>query len=475
MACTWDWSCLTGTVVLPGDPNYNIDRTNYNTHYTRSPAALVFCQNVEDVQNAVTCVLKNNAPFLVRSGRHSYEEFSLMDTGLIIDISGLNTTSIDPATATARVGAGLTQQDMWTLLGATNTYAFPLGTMGSVGIAGVLQGGGIGMLSRAYGLALDRVRSIQIVTAAGTVVEANASTNPDLYWALRGGGGGNFGIVTAFTLQLVPVSQVVIYALQWSAEQFPAVMDYWQHWAPTLSDTNLTCQLTFSSSSDGALHSEGVYLGPINQLNTLLQPWVATCPPSSPMRIEPMSWYMSTVYFNSFDNQCSHPFKTSGAFVYQPLPAAGLTIIQQAVTSPPSGVSCDIWMQSFGGAMARVAPTATAFYHRQAQCILEFGGTWFDPANTAAGQAAAQWTSSLRTALQPYTNGAYVNFVDLDLGRRSTGNFTYLNMYYGNNTAELRTMKTAWDPHNVFQFEQSIPPLGDPPIPVAGPQDPRRA
>ncbi|HYO52729.1 FAD-binding oxidoreductase [Archangium sp.] len=457
----WDWSCLTGKVVLPSDLSYNIDRTNYNIRYTRSPAALVFCQNVEDVQNAVRCVSRQGIPFRVRSGRHSYEELSLMDDGLIIDISGLTTATIHPSTATARVGAGLTQQAMWNLLGATNEYAFPLGTMASVGIAGVLQGGGIGMLTRAFGLAIDQVSSVQMVTATGDVVEANATTNAELYWALRGGGGGNFGIVTAFTLQLVPVSQVVVYALSWRAEQFPSVMSYWQSWAPTLGDTNLTCQLTFSS--DGSLHSEGVYLGTPDRLRELLQPWMARCPPVSPVRLEPMSWYMSTIYFNSFDNQCDHAFKTSGAFVYQPLPDHALASIQQAITSAPTGVSCDIWMQSFGGAMAEVSPAATAFHYRKAQFILEFGGSWQDRSNTAAGQSAAQWTRNLRTALLEYTNGTYVNFVDLDLGSRSTGNFDYLNMYYGDNVARLRAVKSEWDPANVFQFEQSIPPQEDPP------------
>lgn len=138
MTGTWDWACLTGTVVLPDNVSYNIDRTNYNIRSTKSPSALVFCQSVEDVQHAVQCVLENHAPFRVRSGRHSYEEFSLMDEGLIIDVSNLTTTTIHAGTATARVGAGLTQQAMWTLLGADNVYAFPLGTMGSVGIAGVL-------------------------------------------------------------------------------------------------------------------------------------------------------------------------------------------------------------------------------------------------------------------------------------------------------------------------------------------------
>jgi hypothetical protein len=463
MTHTWDWSGLTGKVVLPADPNYNVDRTNFNLHYTKSPAALVFCQNVEDVRNAVKYVTRHHVPFRVRSGRHSYEELSLVDEGLIIDISALKAATIDPATGTARVGAGLTQQDMWNLLGATGRFAFPLGTMGGVGISGVLQGGGIGMLTRAYGLALDRVSSLQMVTATGQVVEANATTNPDLYWALRGGGGGNFGIVTAFTLELVPVSQVVVYRLAWRADQFRSVMNYWQHWAPTLHDPHLTCQLTFSSSPDGSLHSEGVYLGTAEQLHALLQPWITECPPSGPVRIEPMSWYMSTVYFNSLDNQCDHPFKTSGAFVDRPLPEQALATIQVAMTSAPADVSCDIWMQSFGGAMAQVSPSATAFYHRHAHFILEFGGSWQDRANTAAGKKATRWTNALRTALQEHTSGTYVNFVDLDLGSRSRENFEYLHMYYGGNVTRLREIKTAWDPHHVFQFEQSIPLVGDPP------------
>jgi hypothetical protein len=457
----WDWSGLTGKVVLPRNLSYDNDRTNYNLRYSRTPAALVFCQNVEDVRNAVTCVTRQGIPFRVRSGRHSYEEFSLLDKGLIIDISGLTTATLDPSTATARVGAGLSQQAMWDLLGATRTHAFPLGTMGGVGIAGVLQGGGIGMLTRAFGLALDRVSSIQLVTAKGEVVEANASSNADLFWALRGGGGGNFGIVTAFTLQLVPVSQVVVYALSWPAEQFLPVMRYWQGWAPTLRDTGLTCQLTFSS--DGSLHSEGVYLGDAETLSKLLQPWIDCCPPACPLQIESMSWYESTAYFNSFDNQCDHPFKTSGDFVYQPLPDEALASIQQAITTASTGFSRGIWMQSFGGAMAEVSPTATAFPHRKAQFILEFDSVWQDRTDTVTAQRAAQWTRDLRRALQKYTQGTYVNFVDLDLGSRSTGNFDYLGMYYGENVARLRDVKSAWDPNNVFHFEQSIPPRGAPP------------
>ncbi|WP_224367861.1 FAD-binding oxidoreductase [Hyalangium versicolor] len=461
----WDWSCLTGSVVLPGDPSYNIDRTNYNTRDTRSPAALVFCRNVEDVQNAVKCVRAHGIPFRVRSGRHSYEELSLMDEGLIIDISRLTKAAIDPTTDTARVEAGMSQQAMWNLLGESQTYAFPLGTMGGVGIAGVLQGGGIGMLTRAFGLAIDQVLSIQLVTASGNVVEANATTNPDLYWALRGGGGGNFGIVTAFTLQLVHIPKLAIYALSWPTARFPSVMSYWQHHAPTLRDRRLTSQLTFSSDGSGSLHSEGVYLGDLEELRELLLPWIANCPPPHPVRIEPLSWFMSTVYFNSFDSQCNHPFKTTGAFVYQPLPDPALASIQKAITSAPPRVSCDIWMQSFGGAMADVPSTATAFHHRQAQFILEFGGTWQDRNDTDACQNAVQWTRDLRTALREYTEGSYVNFADLDLGSRSTGNFDYLDMYYGDNAARLRAVKSAWDPDNLFHFEQSIPPQGAPPSP----------
>lgn len=457
MTRTWDWSSLTGKVVLPCDLNYDMDRIDYNTRELRAPAALVFCQNVVDVRNAVNCVRTQGIPFRVRSGGHSYEEFSLMDDGLIIDISGLAEKRIDDSTCTARVGAGLSQQDMWKLLGATRTYAFPLGTMGGVGIAGVLQGGGIGMLTRAFGLALDRITSIQLVTAAGEIVEANAATHADLFWALRGGGGGNFGIVTAFSLLLVPLSEVVVYALSWPKKDFKSVMDYWQRWAPTLSDYGLTCQLTFSS--DGSLHSEGVYLGSPDRLTELLRPWIDRCPPSRPLQMAPMSWYDSTTYFNSFDSQCPHPFKTTGAFVSEPLPPSALDTLEQAINDAPANVSCDIWMQSFGGAMTttHVSANATAFAHRDAHFILEFGGSWMDRTNTATGQVAARWTRDLRLALAAHSSGAYVNFADRDLGSRSSGNLDYLDHYYGDHADRLRALKRVWDPENLFQFEQSIP------------------
>lgn len=450
-----NWSGLTGKVVLPTDLNYNIDRIDYNTRNLYAPAALVFCQSVEDVRNAVNCVREQGIPFRVRSGGHSYEEFSLMDDGLIIDISGLTSVRIDDATATAHVGAGLSQQALWKRLGDTQKYAYPLGTMGGVGIAGVLQGGGIGMLTRAFGLALDRVTHIQLVTAAGDIVEANANTHADLFWALRGGGGGNFGIVTSFSLHLVPLTEVVVYALSWRREQFRSVMSYWQTWAPTVTDTGLTCQLTFSS--DGSLHSEGVYLGSVDALTRLLQPWLEKCPPLSPLQTEKMSWYDSTTYFNTFDNQCPHPFKTTGAFVSEPLPASALTTIEKAIHHAPANISCDIWMQSFGGVMAHVPSDATAFAHRDAQFILEFGGTWLDRTNTTTGQLATQWTRDLRSALAADTSGSYVNFADLDLGSRSSEDFGYLDQYYGGNAHRLRAIKKTWDPDNLFHFEQSIP------------------
>ena len=455
MARDCDWSGLTGKVVLSTDLNYNFDRIDYNTRELYAPAALVYCRSVVDVQNAVNCVRTQGIPFRVRSGGHSYEEFSLMNEGLIIDVSGLDAHSIHPSTATARVGAGLTQQQMWKLLGSTQMYAFPLGTMGGVGIAGVLQGGGIGMLTRAFGLALDRVTSIQLVTAAGEVVEANATTHADLFWALRGGGGGNFGIVTAFTLQLIPLSEVVVYALSWPKEHFRAVMNHWQRWAPSTPDTSLTCQLTFSS--DGSLHSEGVYLGSVEALKKLLQPWIDQCPPSSPLQTARMSWYDSTTYFNNFDSQSPHPFKTTGAFVAEPLSEEMLAVIERAIHQAPACVSCDIWMQSFGGAMAQVPANATAFFHREAKFILEFGGSWMDRTNTATGRHAARWTEDLRQALAAKTRGTYVNFADLTLGSRSSRNLAYLRQYYGDNAARLRGIKKTWDPGNLFHFEQSIP------------------
>src|SRR5699024_9039127 len=201
-------------VVRRDTPGYQAARINFNLYYPKFPEAIVFCQEEKDVLNALRYVRKYNIPFRVRSGRHSYQNFSVLDKGIVIDLSELNTISVDTSKDIAVIkggcNLGYVYHTLWrhgrTIPGAiqpSSSNTIPAGTQSSVGIAGLTLGGGIGYLSRVLGLTCDNLLNVRIVIPRGKndveTVEANKMVNSDLFWACRGGGGGNFGIVTAFT------------------------------------------------------------------------------------------------------------------------------------------------------------------------------------------------------------------------------------------------------------------------------------
>jgi hypothetical protein len=356
-----DWSQLEDlgiTVVTKSDAEYDKARRNYNIRLSYYPAAVAFCENAEHVSAALMFARKNRMPFRVRSGRHSYEELSLMDDGLIIDVSKLKKFKVNQTEQGnyAVVGAGMRQDEVYQHV-SEKGFVFPAGTSPSVGVSGVAQGGGIGMLSRAFGLTLDNIVSIQLVKPSGEIAVLTAdSPAPDkeLFWALRGGGGGNFGIVTAYTFKLHQVPELTVYEMRWNYEQFIDVMRYWQQWAPD-TDRNLTCQLTFEprdtvdeKGMKQEVHSEGLFIGSPEVLAKLLAPWVETVPPLDgyPL-IKRKSFYETTEFFATFDS-AAHPFKTTGAFVYDNLPEEALKKMVDQLDSAPSK-QCALWMQSFGG------------------------------------------------------------------------------------------------------------------------------
>lgn len=237
---------LTGYVVRPGDSGYDAARIGYNHLFSPQPDAVVFCTGAQDVVNAVAWARRNGVPLRVRSGRHSLEGWSAVDHGLVIDVSRMKSTAIDAASQVATVGAGLTQLETVTALGAAG-FAAPTGTEGTVGLVGATLGGGFGLLTRRYGMASDNLLAAEVVVASGddgaTAIITDEQNNPDLLWALRGAGNGNFGIVTSLTYRIHPLTQAIHVVATWSGlEQLPPVFDAWQHSAPHIDD-RLTSQL----------------------------------------------------------------------------------------------------------------------------------------------------------------------------------------------------------------------------------------
>ena len=410
------------------------------------PRAIVFCGNDGDVANAIRWARENGVPLRPRSGRHSYEAYSVLDDGLVIDVSAMNAIQVDATAKRARIGAGVALIDMYTTLWQSG-LTIPSGSCGTLGLAGVVLGGGYGLASRAFGLSCDLLRSIDVVGADGHLRTAQ---DDELHWALRGGGGGNFGIVTAMEFDLVAVGDVATYSMTWPLADFPRVMSFWQTWAPG-TDPRLTSLVAIDAHT---VTSSGMLLGSADELSRMLAPLAQTGAQPS---IQSQSYMDAVRYYAGIGGhrrpriplpqlQPQQRFKNSSAYVVTPFPDAAIaTLISQIQAAP--GPNNSILMDAHGGAIANTGGAATAFPHRQALFSMQFMSYWDAGADEPANLA---WTRSVRQAMLPWTDGAYVNYVDGDIG-------DYAARYYGGNLARLQSIKRSVDPDGVFQFPQAIP------------------
>ncbi|KFM99178.1 FAD-binding oxidoreductase [Bacillus clarus] len=437
---------LTGRIVVPSDPDYDIARINLNLSIPKLPCIIVFCQNNNDVCNALKWAREHHVPFRLRSGRHSYENFSLVNSGLIIDVSEMNRIAVNTDRLTAKIQAGANlgtvYKELWKY-GVT----IPAGTSASVGIIGLTLGGGIGMLSRLFGLTCDQLIEIEMVQATGKtgakIIRANETENPHLFWASCGGGGGNFGIVTSLTFRVHPIKNVSIFSLTWKWDDFITAFQAWQNWAP-YTDERLTSSIELFSKEQNKIEAQGEFIGPPSELHKLLSPLLDAGNPS--LFIDEVPYIEAVQFFNS--GNVPEKFKRSGSYIYKPLPLKGIQILRHFLAHAPNPAA-SIWHQSLVGAVENIAPSETAYFHRKAIIAQEYITSWKCDNEE---QRNIRWVKDLRESLDPYTLGDYVNWPDIDIKNWQTS-------YYGSNFQKLRKVKTAYDPCNVFRFAQSIPPF----------------
>lgn len=443
---------LTGRIVTPDDPDYELARTNNNLSFPKFPKIIVFCRNVEDVVNALKWVRENRVPFRIRSGRHSYENFSLVTDGVVIDISDMNAITFDEASMTVKIEAGanlgLVYQRLW-----EHGTTIPAGTEGSVGLVGLSLGGGIGMLSRLFGLTCDNLLEVEIVTASGQraaqLVRANHHQNGDLFWACRGGGGGNFGIVTSLSYRVHPISKVSIFSITWGWEDLEAVFDAWQNWAPH-TDIRLTSEIELKAKKANQIIAQGEFVGPASNLRTLLRPLTSIGSPTK-IAVKEVPYIKAVRFFDDPSGNLPAHRKRSGSFLKNPFPPNAIETMKKFLENAPNEEAA-IWQQALGGATKQFSPSETAFYYRQAIIAQEYKSTWSQPAEEAQN---IRWIEELRHALSKYTTGDYVNWPDLHIKNWQTA-------YYGKNLKRLQAVKKAYDPSNLFRFPQSIPLPPDP-------------
>ncbi|MGG1939547.1 FAD-binding oxidoreductase [Paenibacillus polymyxa] len=441
---------LTGRIVIPGNPSYNMARMEFNRRFSKFPRVIVFCQRTQDVINAVKWARERGIRLRVRSGRHSYEGFSTVNGGIIIDVSEMNKVTVDRKNGVAIVQTGNPLARVYKKLW-NKRVAIPAGTAPDVGVAGLTLGGGIGLLSRKYGLTCDNLKQVKMVVASGRygakTIVANSKKHSDLLWASRGGGGGNFGVATEFTFRVRPISKVSIYSITWKWSDLEKVLPAWQRWAPSVTN-RLTSTIEVAAKQVGSIVSTGQLLGGAEELRRLIRPLLRAGTPVKVM-VKTVPFIEATHFFAESDLNLEPKFKITGAYGFQPLPPEGVRIIRDFLAKAPNRHS-SVWSQSLGGArsaVSRVSPTATAYPHRKAETIYELSARW---RNSGEQERNIQWVERFRKALRPFVKGNYVNFPDLQIKN-------WPKAYYGVNFGRLKQVKRKYDPHNVFHFAQSIP------------------
>jgi FAD/FMN-containing dehydrogenase len=445
---------LRGALLQPGDAGYDAARSIWNAMIDRRPALVVRCAGTADVMAAVVFARDHGLPLAVRGGGHNIAGNAVCDDGLVIDLSAMRDVHVDPAARRAVVGGGALLSDL-----DHKTQAFglavPLGINSTTGVAGLTLGGGFGWLSRLYGLTVDNLLGAEIVTADGQRRHVGPQQEPDLFWALRGGG-GNFGVVTRFEFGLHPVGPLVTAGL--IVFPFDAGRDvlrrYRDHAATLPDDVAVWAVLRPAPPLPflpPAVHGQNMVA-------------LAVCTPRAPDEaaalLDPLRGFgpvlgehVGAMPYAAWQKMFD-PLLAPGARNYwkshnfTALNDAAIDIVLQYAAGVPTP-HCEIFLGLLGGRANVPAPDATAYPHRDVAYAMNVHGRWLDAADDARGMA---WARDFFTAVAPHAAGSvYINFLTADEGGR-------IREAYGPNYARLQAVKKRYDPYNLFRFNHNIPP-----------------
>ncbi|MFZ0455607.1 MAG: FAD-binding oxidoreductase [Ignavibacteriaceae bacterium] len=444
-------SVFRGEIILPGDSQYETARKVYNGMIDRRPAIITKCADVPDVINAVNFGRDNKLLIAVRSGGHNAGGLGVCDDGLVIDLSKLKFTHVDPDEQTVRVGAGCTWGDVDH---ATNGFGFvtPSGIISTTGVGGLTLGGGIGHLSRKFGLTIDNLIEADIVLASGKLVKVNKDSKPDLYWAIRGGG-GNFGVVTSFLFRLNKLSNVFAGVTLWELDRAAEVMKWYRKFIKNAPE-DINGFFAFMMVPPGDpfpkdLHFKRMggiiwcYTGSEKKANDVFKPirdlkpdfeFLGTMPhPMLQSMFDPllpsgMQWYWKADFANE-------------------LPDEAIEMHIKYARELPTLLSL-MHMYPVNGAAARPGKKDTAWSYRDATWAVVICGVDPDPANK---DLITKWTKDYYNAIHPYTaGGSYVNFLMHDEGLER------VKTTYRGNYDRLAKIKQKYDPENLFRVNQNI-------------------
>jgi FAD/FMN-containing dehydrogenase len=469
-----DWAALAaslaGPVARPGDTAYDTVKLTENPRWdSAQPLAVVSAAGAADVAAALRFAARYHLPLALRSGGHNYPGYSAggapgtgVPPSLVIDTRGMNAITFSGPLVT--VGAGASLAEVYDTLGSRGV-AIAGGSCATVGIAGLTLGGGVGVLVRAYGLTVDSLTAVEIVTADGTTRIASATENADLFWACRGGGGGHLGVVTALTFTTVAAPTVTMFSLSWPFANAASVIAAWQNWAPG-ADSRLWSTLKLLNGpkygSNPGLFVSGTWIGPASGLNAQFAPFFAAAgAPTSDLRgthtyHDAMMRYAGCATIPIA--QCTtapggalarESFAATSHIANVKLGGPGIQQVIERVLAAkavPGVREAGISMDALGGAVAAVAPAATAFPHRAALASIQYTATFPDGTDPAPLDA---YVRGFRTAMTPHWGtGAYVNYSDASLADPAA-------CYFAANATRLKAVRARWDPHGRFTQPQA--------------------
>ncbi|KAL1214961.1 Berberine bridge enzyme-like 28 [Cardamine amara subsp. amara] len=466
----------------------SIQNPRFSVPETPKPISIITPVKASDVQTTIKCARLHGIHVRTRSLGHGYEGLSYIAYNkpfVVMDLRNLRSISLDLDNRTGWVQTGATTGELYYEIGkTTKSLAFPAGIHPTVGVGGQFSGGGYGTLLRKYGLAADNIIDALVVDARGRILDRQAM-GEDYFWALRGGGGASFGVVLSWKIKLVDVpSTVTVFKVHKPSEKEAVrIINKWQYVADKVPD-DLFIKATLERSNENAVHAlfTGLYLGPVADLLTLMEEKF----PELDLEVEDcteMSWIESVLWFVDFPKgeslgvlanreRSSLSFKGKDDFVQEPIPEAAIRELWRRLEAPEARFS-QLIFTPFGGKMSEIAEHETPFPHREGNLYeIQYLASWREEEDQkkAETEKYLKWVESVYEFMTPYVSksprGAYVNFMDLDLGKYLGNEKTKYEegkswgvKYFKNNFERLVRVKTSVDPTDFFCNEQSIPLL----------------
>jgi FAD/FMN-containing dehydrogenase len=451
---------VRGQLIGRSSPVYARARVPFNERFQATrPLAVLRAAGAEDVREAILWARRYGVRIVARSGGHSYAGYSTVENGLVIDLGAIDSIAVQRQPRTASIGAGAQLIDVYARLAKAGA-TIPAGSCPTVGVGGLALGGGVGFASRKFGTTADNVLAVKIVTADGRVLTCDKRRHADLYWACRGGGGGNFGVVTSFRFRIHPVGQASYFVLTWPWESAGDVVAAWQRFAPRAPDGLFSVCRLATGPAQPTVQAFGQFFGSEAVLAALLKPMLdvagASLVTGTSAYIDLMKRWagcktlsLDQCHLGPSGSLSRERFAAKSDYVGKRLPAAGIATLGAWLEKRQGHGGGAAILDSYGGAINRVAPGATAFVHRRELFSIQY---YAAIADAAGDEAALAWLRGFRTAMQPFVSGfAYQNYIDPDLA-------DWPKAYYGSNYARLRDVKSEYDPEDVFRFAQSVRP-----------------